>query len=172
MSKLYHFCCQEFLERLIDTGEVKPVNQLYQGNRRRAYDILFQRLNNGNDMFFAWGALENKGDKIEYIEKDKVTDSTYVLLELDVPEDEFISTNYYNWCDLIWILEHGETPQGAGEIAQEEFGTPGKTPVEAFETIYSCVFNLEDGYHYEQMLLKTIKKEWITGIKYVANKII
>lgn len=46
-------------------------------------------------MFFLWSVLYNKGYNIKYCSE---VEANYVLLELDIPKDIAVDTNYDNWC--------------------------------------------------------------------------
>lgn len=168
-NKLYHFCTKEFYEKLkkedrIKAGKIKCSNK---DNNRYAYKYIFEEkaINNGNGMFFLWGDKKNKGSEIKYCKKEN---ANYVLLELDVPIDISIKTDYDNWCSFIMDLHEANGDYGiADEICREEYGIK-----DGLEGSYNAIYDFDDKSSIQQILIPYIEFNWITGVDYVENKIV
>lgn len=143
----------------MNTGEIIPVKKKVN-NRNNAYEYLLDKNNSGNPMFFAWKTLDNKGRKIEYVPNSNIR-----LLTLDIPEDQIVKTNYYNWVDFIFFMEIDKGGPGTIEAVRAELGCD-------FDVFYNCIFRLDDGNKSIQYLLKKIKADWITKVQMVKDKII
>lgn len=159
MSRCYHFCSTEFYNELLLKKEIIPI-QRDVSNRNNAYEYLFHKINYDNPMFFAWEQLDNRGEAFQYVKKSNI-----MLLTLDVPENEIIKTNYYNWVDFIYFMELDNGGEKTLSAIKEELGCD-------FKTLYDCVFRLNDGYKIIQYLIKKLRSEWILDKKYVDHKII
>lgn len=168
-NKLYHFCTKEFFEQLqqeniVIAGDIK---QSVPDNNKYAYNYIFKEknINNGNGMFFLWYDKKNKGSEIKYCKKE---DANYILLELEVPTDISIVTNYDNWCSFIMDLYEADGDYKlADEICREDYGIK-----DGLEGSYKGIYDYDDKYDILQVLVPYMRYNWIIGIDYVENKII
>lgn len=168
-NKLYHFCTKEFYEKLKKEGRINAGNIKYsiQDNKKYAYKYIFEEkaINNGNGMFFLWGDKKNKGNEIKYCNKEE---ANYILLELEVPSDIYIITNYDNWCSFIMDLHEADGDYKlADEICREEYGIKN-----GLEGAYNAIYDFDDKYDILQILIPYIRFNWVTDVYYVKNKII
>lgn len=155
----YHFCSKIFLTDLKNKKIIYPNrNYIKENNRTNAYNYLYEKIG-VDSLFFAWGSKDNKNSEIEYS-----NDSDFLLLTLEVPDNEFIITDYYNWCDVIFCLDEKNTLEDAEIIAQEEMRC-------SFEIVYNSIFSINENRNI-QILLKSISYDWIRNIEYVKDKII
>lgn len=101
--KCYHFCSNEFYNELIVKGEIVADDRINNRNdaTRYGYDYIFNKMkiNNGNGMFFSWVKYDYTGWTVNITEEE----NEYKLLELEV--DDYILTDYNNWCSFCLDLE-------------------------------------------------------------------
>ena len=156
----YHFCDKIFLDELRFKSIIFPVSGYLDiiNNRTNAYRYLYDKLE-VSSLFFAWKDKSNKNSEIKYSEN-----GDFILLTLDVPENEYILTDYYNWCDVIFCLDEKNTLNDAEYIAQKEMKC-------TFQTVYNSIFDINKD-RVIQVLLKSIKYDWILNIEFVNNKVI
>lgn len=162
----YYFCTKEFYNKLKNGGEIKADNRKSIGNEKYAYDYIFnnKKINKGNGMFFLWGDKNNKGNDIKYCTKEE---ASYILLELEMPKDICIETNYDNWCSFIMDLyEANGDYELADEICREEFGIKN-----GLDGSYDLIYDTDCKY-ISQLLVPYIKYNWIKNIYYVENKVV
>lgn len=157
----YHFCSRKFLQELKNKKLIIPNKKHLErdNNRINAYNYLFNKLH-VNSLFFAWYDKDNKDSDIEYVAKSDI-----VLLTLDVPKEQCILTDYYNWCDVIFCLDGNNTMEDAKKIALEEMKC-------TFDIVYNSIFDVSNPNRNRQVLLKSINYNWIKNIEYVKKKII
>lgn len=168
-NKLYHFCTKEFYKKLKRENKINAGNIAYStpDNNRYAYKYIFEEksINAGNGMFFLWNDKKNKGNEIKYCSKDN---AKYMLLELEVPTEISIVTNYDNWCSFIMDLYEADGDyQLADEICREEYGIK-----DGLEGSYKSIYEFDYEYDILQVLVPYICFDWIKNIDYVENKII
>lgn len=158
----YHFCEKKFLASLKEKGVIYPKRNLLEStnNRNNAYNYLFDKLQ-VDSLFFAWLKKSNKDSVIEYADSS----SDFVLLTLEVPTSQYILTEYYNWCDVIYCLDENNSIRDAEEIAKSEMKC-------SFDTVFKSVFDIGSSSPIIQVLLKSIDYSWIKNIEYVSEKII
>lgn len=156
--RCYHFCSTEFFNELTSKKRIFPIKSDV-GNRNNAYEYLFHEINEDKPMFFAWQSLENRGEKIVYLDISNI-----MLLTLDVPDEEVTLMNYYNWVDFIYFMELDKGGPQTIKAVKDELGCN-------FKTFYDCIFWLDDGYKILQCLLKKMDIQWVIDFKYVKSKI-
>ena len=166
--KCFHFCTGDFLTELQNKGVVvanDTINLLEPkdaASYAKEYAFITKQLNNGNGMFFAWSNPEYKG-VVKVCSGGK-----YRLLELEVPKDECILTNYQNWCSFGTDLFDVDGDLDAADIlCREEFGI-----VDGLQGSYDAIFDISDELDERQVLLYRLNSEWIKsirvcGVKYV-----
>lgn len=168
-NKSYHFCTKEFYEKLKKDGQINAGNIKYSTKDKNeyAYKYVFEEkaINNGNGMFFLWNDKKNKGSDIKYCNKEE---TNYILLELEVPSNISIITNYDNWCSFIMDLHEADGDYKlADEICREEYGIK-----DGLEGSYNAIYDFDDKSSIQQILIPYIEFNWITGVDYVENKIV
>ena len=148
--KCYHFCSNEFYNDLINKGMIIADNRINNkaDSTKYGYDYVFNKMkiNDGNGMFFSWVNYKYTGwgrDMIITKEENK-----YKLLELEV--DDYILTDYNNWCSFCLDLEE-KVPNA--------------------EDMYSTIYNLDDEEAI-QVLLRKISVNDIVNVYNVDRKII
>lgn len=167
LKKAYHFCTKEFYEKLKEKQIIKADNRKSTDNNKFAYNYLFEEknINNGNGMFFLWGDLYNKGYNIKYCSE---VEANYVLLELDIPKDIAIDTNYDNWCSFIMDLYEADGDcQLADKICREQFGIKN-----GLEGSYNSIYDINLDTKIIQILVPYLDYNWIKSIKYTKNKVV
>lgn len=165
-KKAYHFCTKEFYEKLKEKQIIKADNRKSTDNNKFAYNYLFEEknINNGNGMFFLWSDLYNKGYNIKYCSE---VEANYVLLELDIPKDIAIDTNYDNWCSFIMDLYEADGDcQLADKIYREQFGIKN-----GLEGSYNSIYDINLDTKIIQILVPYLDYNWIKSIKYTKNKV-
>ena len=144
----YHYCTDEFLKELEKKKVIKPSKYVPIEHPTRPSQVIMKKvfiddnLNNGYGMFFAWEHPDYQG------KVNVVSNSNIRLLELRVPEGEYIETNYREWCDYALDLFRGNN-----------------------QTNGSYIFNVNNVQE-TQYLLRKIKYNWIRDIKVVETKYI
>lgn len=114
-------------------------------------------------MFFLWENPEKKGIPIQLVDESK---ASFSLLELEIPDEIGMDTDYDNWCSFIMDLHEADGDlQVADEICQE-FGIEN-----GLEGSYQAIFLTNESSNI-QTLVPYLKSEWITSIQYTENKII
>lgn len=169
INKLYHFCTKEFYEKLKKDGEINAGNIKYsnQDKNKYAYKYIFEEksINNGNGMFFLWSDKKNKGYSIDYCDKEE---ANYILLELEIPSDICIETNYDNWCSFIMDLHEADGDYKlADKICREDYGIK-----DGLEGSYNAIYDIDDELIILQILVPYIRFNWVTEVEYVKNKIV
>lgn len=166
--KCYHYCTKEFLQELIDKRVIYPkqaVNYTDVSNKIaedyvKEYVFENKKINKGNGMFFCWSHPDYKGD-IEYNDN-----GDYILLELYVPWQEAIKTNYENWCSLgMDLYEANGDYQLADKICREQYDIK-----DGLEGSYQAIFDTSDERDEIQYLLPYINSKWILQWYIVSNK--
>lgn len=164
----YHFCTKEFYNKLKEKQEIKADDRnCLELNLSSAYKYLFKEkmINNGNGMFFLWGDKKNKGTTIKYCNENE---ASHILLELRIPADICIDTNYENWCSFIMDLEEADGDyQLADEICREDFGIK-----DGLEGSYNNIYDISGDKDILQILIPYIKYDWIESLSYVENKVV
>lgn len=164
MIKCYHFCDVSFLEKLKEDNIVTANNIMTDcSSLKDGYKYLFidKKINKGNGMFFTWKNPQYKGYEIKENPEGK-----YALLELDVPKDIAVITDYENWCSFCLDLDEAD---GDLKVADENC----KRLYDGFSLrkSYESIFYIESDDRI-QVLLPYIKKEWIQKSTIVEKKII
>lgn len=165
-NKCYHFCTKKFFNELNSKKIIFPDNRESLNTNKYAYDYLFKykNINNGNGMFFAWQNPSYKGYPIQYCDEDK---ANYVLLEMNVPINFCIKTNYENWCSFICDLDEANGDLNlADEICKEDYGIK-----DGLEGSFNSIFNISN-IDQIQTLLFHINIDWIKSYKFTKNIII
>lgn len=164
--KRFHFCKKDFYEKLMSEGVIHADDRVSTDNNKYAYKYAFStphRLNNGNGMFFTWKNPLDLGYEIKYSEE---SNADYVLLEIDIPKELTIDTDYQNWCSFILDLYDAD---GDVKLANEyciEDGIVG-----GIEGSYNAIFDI-DNTSAIQTLIPYIKSKWIKSVKYTKNIIV
>lgn len=167
--KCYHFCDKNFYNSLLKDKLIHANNIInYTKNPFKigedyVKEFVFKnkKINNGNGMFFAWSNPNYKGE-ITYTDK-----SNFILLELDVPEEICIKTNYENWCSLgMDIFEANGDLELANKICKEEIGIKN-----GLEGSYDAIFYIDENSEI-QILLPSINIEWVISASFVSKKFI
>lgn len=164
MIKRFHFCSKDFLKDLQTKGWIEAGEPHKSGHLAYAYDYLFKtkQINGGNGMFFLWEHPDKKG-VIHWCDE---AEASFVLLELSLPKDIVIDTDYDSWCNFILDLDEADGDlQLAEEICQESGIKDG------LEGSYQLIFEIEDDSNI-QSLVPCLKQNWITAIHYTKNKFV
>lgn len=144
--KCYHFCSNEFYDELINKGEIVADNRVNNRNdaTRYGYDYIFNKMkiNNGNGMFFSWVKYDYTGWTVNITEEE----NDYKLLELEA--DDYILTDYNNWCSFCLDLEEN---------------------VPEAENMYKTIYMIDDE-NATQVLLRKISVDDIVNVYNVDRK--
>ena len=166
-KKRFHFCTKEFLKELQEKSIIYADNRETNDRNKYAYDYIFfkeKKINNGNGMFFIWKDYNCKGNNIKL--NDNPSDGEFVLLELNIPSNICIDTDYDNWCSFIMDLDEAD---GNYDIANEiclEYGIK-----DGLEGSYKCIYDIDDNSRI-QTLIPYFDINWISNIKYTNIKVI
>lgn len=163
MIKRYHFCSKEFLRDLQTQEVIEAGIPDKSGSLRYGYDYVFQtkQLNGGNGMFFLWETLERKGT-VDYCEEE---DASFVLLELAIPRQEALDTNYDEWCNLCSVLDEADGDLILADDYCHDYINGG------LDQAYELLFDLGDDCLI-QTLVPRLNQAWITAIHYTKNKFV
>lgn len=164
MVKCYHYCTNEFFHELMDKQIIYANDVINTENASYVKNYVFKekKLNKGNGMFFTWTHPDYKGP-IKYDEKGK-----YSLVELEVPENIAIKTNYENWCSFqVDLDEANGNLELADKICREDYGIK-----DGLLGSYNAIFDLSDTKMEIQVLLPYIDLKWVKSTKNVHRRYI
>lgn len=162
---VYHFAHVDFYNELKEKVSISCNDSLKNIGALTpfAYEYAFKykKLNKGNCMFFTWANTTEKWFHPEFVEI-----GDYVLLEMSIPNELLIETDYDNWCSFITDLDFADGDlEVAGEIYREQGGKGG------IEESYNDIFNLTGSIR-RQCLVPRLEFNWIKSVRYVKSKII
>lgn len=154
----YAYVSRELYNEAINNGRVYPkLGISCTATTERAYMELKKRR---WLPFFAWnkdreGSIESGGDN-----------TPYVYLELEMPDDICVVTNYLNWCDLISLYTEASNDPSDEEVKKilENMGfiPPFRTLTQLWEDIYEVYHN-----DLNQIIYKYLDRDFIkraTGV--------
>lgn len=164
----YYFCTPSFLNQLKEQEKIEatPYTLNEEDHHVYAYDYLFhhKQINKGNGMFFLWQDPTKKGYSIEVTDE---SNALFVLLELEIPKEIIVETDYDNWCSFIMDLHEADGDLTlADEICRDEFGIE-----DGLEGSYRAIFDINENSNI-QTLIPYLKWEWVRNIQFTQNKII
>ena len=114
-------------------------------------------------MFFLWENPTKKGKTIEFVDKSL---ANFVLLELEIPNNIGIDTDYDNWCSFIMDLYESDGDYKVADEICREIGIEN-----GLDGSYQAIFKTDD-YSNIQTLVPYLKSDWIVSIQYTKNKIV
>lgn len=104
--------------------------------------------------FFAWS--KNREDSTE----SGIGDKPYVYLELEMPDDICIATNYQNWCDLISLYTQASEDPSNEEVEEILEAIGFNPPFRTLEQLWDDIYEIEQN-DLNQVVYKYLDKSFI-----------